>query len=964
MTYQSEQALEDNLIAQLQELGYQRVVIRDQAELLANLKSQIEKHNKLALSFKEFEKILNHLNKGNIFDRAKTLRDRYQFQRDDGTSAYIEFINMDHWCQNEYQVTNQVTLEGSYRNRYDVTLLINGLPMVQIELKRRGLEMKEAFNQISRYQRHSFWTSYGLFNYVQLFVISNGENTKYFANNRKTSYKQTFYWTDSKNQRISQLRDFATEFLEKCHLSKMITRYIVLHETDKILMALRPYQYYAVEAIIEKTKNSNQNGYIWHTTGSGKTLTSFKASQVIMRQPHVDKVVFCVDRNDLDYQTMKEFNNFKKDSVDGTVNTESLVKQFTSPSKIIVTTIQKLNTAISKQKYLKRMASERDKKIVFIFDECHRSQFGETHLRITQFFTNHQLFGFTGTPIFAENAASNDLGKRTTKDLFGESLHKYVITDAIRDENVLKFSIEYVGRFKNKNPEDDTDIDVEAIDTKELLESDDRIEKITDYILSHHDRKTHSREFTGMMCVSNVDTLVKYYRFFQEKKEQGKHKLKVATIFSYNTNEADKDDNGDISESFSEGQENQHTRDILEGFMGDYNSLFGTSYTTRDSKSFYNYYKDIANRVKRKQIDILLVVNMFLTGFDSKTLNTLYVDKNLRYHGLIQAFSRTNRILGERKSQGNIMAFRNLKKRTDEAITLFSNKNAIEDIIVPPYEEQIDTFNETFAELVAITPTPKSVDDLRDENEELEFVTKFRKIMRSLNVAQSFVEFTWEDLGMSEQQFENYKSKYLDLYEKVKTDNQAEKVSVLHEVDFELELIHRDEVNVAYILALLTEMHDATPEEKIKKQRQIIEAIAGDPKLRSKRDLIEKFINLHLPKIEDSTEIPDHFDSYWDTEKRSAFAQMCKQEGVVPSKLDKIIRDYLFSGKEPLKDDIIKSLEAKPGILERKTIGERVLGKIIGFVDTYVHGVPRTPVVYHISDAALPLAADDGEKYE
>ncbi len=959
MTYQSEQALEEELILQLQGLGYQRVVIADEAQLLANLKLQLEKHNRISLTLQEFEKVLNHLNKGNIFDRAKILRDKFVLQRDDGTNEYIEFINMDHWCQNEYQVTNQVTLDGSYKNRYDVTLLVNGLPLVQIELKRRGLEMKEAFNQISRYQRHSFWSSHGLFNYVQLFVISNGVNTKYYANNRKTSYKQTFFWTDKYNKRISNLSSFADHFLEKCHVSKMITRYIVLHETDKILLALRPYQYYAVEEIIHRVQNSKNNGYIWHTTGSGKTLTSFKASQIIMRLPHVDKVVFCVDRNDLDYQTMKEFNAFKPESVDSTASTKVLVDQFVDHSKIIVTTIQKLNTAISKAKYRKQMESQRHKKTVFIFDECHRSQFGDTHKRITEFFTDHQLFGFTGTPIFEPNASKNDLGKRTTKNLFGESLHKYVITDAINDQNVLKFSIEYVGKYKKKedNP-NEVDIEVEGINTKELWESEERITKIVDYILAHHDRKTHSREFTAMMCVSSVDVLVKYYRIFQQRKEEGKHNLKIATIFSYTANEEDKDDNGDISQSWAEVEENQHTRDILEGFMGDYNAMFQTKYSTRDSKSFYNYYKDIANRVRKKQVDLLLVVNMFLTGFDSKTLNTLYVDKNLRYHGLIQAFSRTNRILNELKSQGNIVVFRNLKKKTDEAITLFSNKEAIEEIIVPPYKEQIEAFNEAFVELVTIAPTHKSVDDLIDENDQLAFVKQFRKLMRLLNVAQSFAEFSWDDLGMNEQQFENYKSKYLDLHDKVKSDNAKEMVSILHEVDFELELIHRDEINVAYILSLLAELHDSDPSEKLHKQKQIVDAIAGQADLRTKRELIEKFIEENLPYIQDSAEIPDHFDRYWDAKKKSAFAQMCQEEGVIPEKLDKIIRDYLFSGKEPLKDDIIKSLLNKPTILDRKTIGQRVLDKMLGFVDTFVNGIPRTASVYTLREPSVSIAAD------
>ncbi len=735
-------------------------------------------------------------------------------------------------------------------------------------------------------------------------------------------------------------------------------------------MVLRPYQYFAVEEIIERVKNSTKNGYIWHTTGSGKTLTSFKASQIIMRLPTVDKVVFCVDRNDLDYQTMKEFNNFKKDCVDGTDNTKVLVQQFTDSTQLIVTTIQKLNTAISKQKYLAKMQSQKDQKIVFIFDECHRSQFGDTHNRITKFFANHQLFGFTGTPIFAENASKNDLGKRTTKDLFDLCLHKYVITDAIRDENVLKFSIEYVGKYRNKaESENEVDIEVEAIDTKELLEAPDRLNKITDYIIHHHKRKTHSGEFTAMFCVSSVDVLIRYYELFKKKKEEGKHNYKVATIFSYTANEEDQDADGYIEDAFAQTdgkdtKEHKHTRDKLDEFITDYNDMFQTKYSTKDSKSFYNYYKDIANRVKKKQVDILLVVNMFLTGFDSKPLNTLYVDKNLRYHGLIQAYSRTNRILNELKSQGNILSFRNLKKRTDEAIILFSNKDAIEEIIIPPYEEQVDRFDNAFTVLLKIAPTYQSVDKLKDENEELAFVQQFREVMRTLNVLQSFADFSWDNVEMDAQQFENYKSKYLDLYDKVKTDNQKEVVSVLDEVDFELELIHRDEINVTYILGLLADLHDTAPKDKAKKQQQIVEMLTGQAQLRSKKELIEKFIKDNLPQIEDSRNIPDEFDGFWNGEKKKAFESMCEEEGLQPDKLDKIINNYLFSGRKPLRDKIIGSLKSKPSVLKRKSIGERVLQKMLSFVETYITDVPASNAkIYQLSSLPLDMAADETEGY-
>ncbi|MCI0501614.1 MAG: type I restriction endonuclease subunit R, partial [Epsilonproteobacteria bacterium] len=811
MSKQSEAILEDNLVKQLSSQGYEKVTIKDETDLLSNLKSQLEKHNKTTLSQTEFDRILNHLNKGNVFEKAKILRDKFALLKDDGDTSYIEFLDSNHWCQNLFQVTQQVTIEGSYKNRYDVTILINGLPLVQIELKRRGLELKEAFNQINRYQRHSYGFNSALFHYVQIFIISNGVNTKYYSNNKKQSFKQTFFWADKENKNITNLEEFTSVFLEKCHISKMICKYIVLAEVHKILMILRPYQYYAVEAIVDRIKNTNKNGYIWHTTGSGKTLTSFKASQILVKLPEVDKVVFVVDRKDLDYQTSKEFNSFSDGSVDGTDNTQVLVNQFlgkhkdkkgvAKESNLIITTIQKLNTAISKAHYLKDMEELKDKKIVFIFDECHRSQFGETHKNITNFFKNAQLIGFTGTPIFPENAVGNKYGKRTTAELFDEILHRYVITDAISDDNVLKFSVEYIGRYKEKeNSATEIDIEVENIDIKELLESVERIEKIVDYILANHDRKTHSKEFTAMMCVSSVDVLTKYYEILKKKN----HKLKIATIFSYSANEDDKDANGlyELDESdgahIDESHINQHSRDKLESYIQDYNALFGSKFTTRDTQSFYNYYNDISKKVKNREIDILLVVNMFLTGFDSPSLNTLYVDKNLKYHGLIQAFSRTNRILGEKKSQGNIVCFRNLKKNTDDAIALFSNKEAKDIILMKPYDEYVIRFNDDIEPLKAIAPTVASVDELVDENQKAEFVVAYRALLKTKNVLDGFSDFKWSDLNMSEQEFEDYKSKYLDIRDSIigGGDGKGEKVSILEDLDFELELIHKDEINV------------------------------------------------------------------------------------------------------------------------------------------------------------------------
>jgi type I restriction enzyme, R subunit len=948
MAKQPEQILEEQLVAQLQKLGYGLVQLKDEKDLITNLKQQLEKHNNIQFSKAEFEKVLNILSKGSVFEKAKTLREKQHIVRDNGDNLYFEFINSEHWCQNQFQVTHQITVEGTYKNRYDVTLLVNGLPLVQIELKRRGLELKEAFNQINRYQRHSFGANSALFQYLQIFVISNGVNTKYYANNRHQSFKQTFYWTDKENKRLTNiLNGFTSEFLEPCHISKMICKYIVLNETYKILMVLRPYQFYAVEALIDRVKNSNKNGYIWHTTGSGKTLTSFKASQILMNLPQVKKVVFVVDRKDLDYQTNKEFNSFSKGCIDGTDNTKQLVQQFSDDTKLIVTTIQKLNTAISKKQYLSKMEKLQDERIVFIFDECHRSQFGETHNRIKAFFNNIQLFGFTGTPIFADNAVKNELGKRTTAELFGECLHKYVITDAIKDENVLKFSVEYVGRYKRKETATEIDIEVEDIDTKELMESPKRLEKIADYIIANHNRKTHNRDFTAMFCVSSVETLIKYYDIFQRKKEEGKHNLRIATIFSYATNEDDADANGFLPEELSVVEEPRalyglqaHSREKLDEFIGHYNALFETKFSTKDSESFYNYYNDISKKVKERKIDILLVVNMFLTGFDSPTLNTMYVDKNLKYHGLIQAYSRTNRILNEQKSQGNIIVFRNLKNATDQAITLFSNKEAIEVIIMKPYEDYVKKFNEAFIELIKITPTVNSVNDLKSEDDELEFIKAFRELMRIKNILTAFADFKWEDLAMAEQLFEDYKSKYLDLYDKVKSNHQKEKVSILEDVDFELELIHRDEINVNYIIQLLIKLKASVQKDVTKTEKEIFNLLNSDAQLRSKRELIEKFIQENLPVLEDTDDIPEAFDKFWNEEQQKAFIQLVKDENLSADKTEKIIEDYLFAEREPLRDEVLELIEGdKPTVLERKKVGDRILSRILDFVDTFINGM-------------------------
>jgi type I restriction enzyme R subunit len=972
---ESEEVLEVKLVEQLTStLGYTFVAVPDEAALLSNLKTQLEVHNKITLSEQEFSQVLHQLDKGGVFDRAKLLRQRMSYLKDNGDTGYLQLLNIEHWCRNQFQVTRQVTMDkGTYKNRYDVTLLLNGLPLVQIELKRRGLEMKEAFNQINRYKRHSFWSSRGLFNYVQLFIISNGVNTKYLANSgeKLLPFKFTNFWADIDNKKISRLTDFADAFLEKCHLSKMICKYIVLHQTTQSLMVLRPYQFHAVEAIIDRVKNSDKNGYIWHTTGSGKTLTSFKASQILIKLPKVHKVVFVVDRKDLDSQTIREFDGFQKGSVDSADNTKVLVQQLTDTYRdvktkelkqndLIVTTIQKLNRAVLKGAFKKQLAPLQDKHIIFIFDECHRSQFGDTHKRIKTFFHSHQMFGFTGTPIFAKNATRNELGKRTTKDLFDKRLHQYVLPDAIRDENVLKFSVDYYKTFKEKEEsKEKPDVLVEGIESKEVLEAEARLDIITDFIIQNHDSKTQNRVFSAIFCVSNIEMLTKYYDLFKVKKQRGEHDLRIATIFSYRTNEDDKEvEEGNIpdpSGAFDDKQKvNVHSRDKLEEYIGDYNEMFTTKFTTKDSQKFYDYYKDIGQKLKNREkeqfasvyhehrIDILLVVNMFLTGFDAKKVNTMYVDKNLKLHGLIQAFSRTNRIINTKKHHGIIYCFRNLRNATNEAIKLFSNKTPVEEILLQPYDNYMGEFEKAVAHLKEIVPEVSSVDELETENDEAEFIKAFRELVRLNNIMSDFDEFDIEDLGIDPQEYADYKSKYLDLYRKVREDRSKQKESILNDLDFEIELIQRVEINVAYILRLLGDLHKTKKKDQAKKKKEIMDLLGGEVELHSKKELIQKFIDRHMSDIEDAEDIPDVFDAFWTEQKQIAFEELVKTENLHADKLLTVVRDYLYTGKRPLPT-IIEAMQKTPAdFFESEETEERISDKIVTFVGVFDDGMGET----------------------
>lgn len=949
MTTQTEAQVEEQLLQQLAGQGFERVMLGDATGMLANLRTQLEAFNGLTFSEREFTSVLNHLSKGGTFDKAETLRDRFQFTRENGETVWVQFFDGDDPAKNRWQVTNQVEQNGAFLNRYDVTVLANGLPVVHIELKRAGIELKEAFNQVGRYQRHSFWTNHGLYNFTQVFVISNRENTKYFANQRGDSFKQTTFWANEQNQKITDLTEFASAFLTPAHLTKLIGRYIVLNTARK-LMVMRPYQIYATEAIVAQVQRGEGNGYIWHTTGSGKTLTSFKAAQIVTAMPEVAKVVFVVDRKDLDYQTIKEFDSFQKGSVEATSGASSLAKQLLGEARLIVTTIQKLNNVVSKAAYRTRLDRMRNERMVFIFDECHRSQFGATHKRIIEFFPNHQLFGFTGTPIFAVNASRNELGKRTTRDLFGECLHKYVITDAIRDQKVLPFAVEYVGRYRDTS-RNFVDIQVEDIDSAEVLASPARMEKIVDYIIDHHGTKTYNREFNSIFAVSSIKQLIAYYGLFQKKRQEGRHDLRLAAIFTFEANEEDAQAQDiEVDSEFGLAAEEDvawntlHSRDALENIMADYNRDFGVSYTTRTTDGFDSYFKDIGKRMKgqgqlpaAERVDVLLVVSMFLTGFDARKLNTLYVDKNLQHHGLIQAFSRTNRVQGDKKAFGNILCFRNLKQRTDDAITLYSNKEALEEVMVPPFERQKEKLDEAIGELLQLVPSPSDVDHLESELQEQAFVVSFRSVLRAHNSAVSFADFSWADCALDEETFNAFKTKYLDLRDAVAARLRKEKASILEEIDFEVELVHRDRIDVTYILGLIGNAHaSASPAQAENARKRALQHLRTEPSLRSKRELIEKFINEQLPVLAADADVHDAFEAYVQEEKLKALDRICEEEKLKHSDFAALINSYVFSKQMPIWKDVLECLSSPPSILERKVVAERILEKMREYVEVYV----------------------------
>ncbi|MFE4713229.1 type I restriction endonuclease subunit R [Paenibacillus sp. NPDC056722] len=878
MGYQSEAELEKNLHKQLVNQGYQAVKIANYDALLANFKQQLNlfnehKLNNQPISDIEFKRILTLIEGKSIYDSAKILRDKLLVEREDGTQLYIELLNTKDWCKNLFQVTTQTTIAGKYTNRYDVTILINGLPLVQIELKRRGLDFKEAFNQIQRYRRHTFS---GLYRFLQIFVVSNGVDTKYFSNSDyDVQFGFTFFWSDERNELITNLQDFSRTFLQPCQLAKMISRYMVINDTDKALMVMRPYQVYAVEALVKRATETNNNGFIWHTTGSGKTLTSFKAGQILADEESIKKVFFLVDRQDLDSQTIAEFNRFQKGAVDRTDKTEILIEQVKDPMKrFIVTTIQKMNNAIKNPRYENVMAPYKQENVVFIIDECHRSQFGDMRKEIDRHFQNAQYFGFTGTPRFVENKSQDG---RTTADLFEKCIHHYLIKDAIRDGNVLGFSVEYIRTF-NANINEDDDTKVQAINTDEVWHDERRLNLVADHILDNHIRRSKSKGYCALFAVDSIPTLIKYYDIFRKKN----HNLNIAGIYSYGQNE----------ESDGIGE---HSREALDRMILNYNNMYNTDYST---ETWDRYFSDVSKKVKHAQIDILLVVKMFLTGFDSKPLNTLYVDKNMVYHDLLQAFSRTNRVEKSTKPYGTIVCYRNLKDNTDNAIKLFSRTDNVDTVLMGSYDEYLQIFKEAVKNLREIAVIPEEVDELEREVDKRKFIVAFKNVTKMLQRLQSFSDFEFNEveLTISQQSYEDYKSKYFKVYEEFKR-SEVSKESILHDIDFELELMHTDKINVSYILNLIASLNTENEKERDKEIRFIKQELdhASDPKLRLKIELIKSFLDKVAPTLAPDESVSDAYNRYEEKMSEQELSAFAKEVDIEDNILREQVSTYEYS---------------------------------------------------------------------
>ncbi len=931
--YQSEAELEAELVALLQSQAYEYLPVTSEAALISNLRSRLAHLNKIAFSDAEWERFFNGriagANEGIVEKTARIQEDHVQLlQRDDGSVKNVYLIDKQNIHNNSLQVINQYEAAGSRSNRYDVTVLVNGLPMVHIELKRRGVDIREAFNQITRYQRDGFWAGSGLFEYVQLFVISNGTLTKYYSNTtreshlteaargqrsrRKTSnsFEFTSWWADARNKPITDLTSFTRTFFAKHTLLNILTRYCVF-DVDRKLLVMRPYQIVATERILQrinvatnykKLGTNESGGYVWHTTGSGKTLTSFKAAQLASRLPSVNKVIFVVDRQDLDYQTMREYERFEKGAANSNASTKVLKQQLEDPgAQIIITTIQKLSTFIRGNPAHPVYGSH----VVLIFDECHRSQFGDMHQAVTKAFKRYHLFGFTGTPIFAVNARSGGKAHlRTTEQAFGEKLHAYTIVDAISDKNVLPFRIDYINTIKAA--EDVTDKQVSAIDVEKALLAPARIAMVVDYVLEHFDQKTKRSStyrlgekrlsgFNSILATASIEAAKRYYAAFARRQEERAasdptyKRLRIALIYSYSPNE---DENDDLlpEEDFETDGLDATSRDFLEASVRDYNDVFGTSFDTSAEK-FQNYYKDLSLRLKSREVDLAIVVNMFLTGFDATTLNTLWVDKNLRQHGLMQAYSRTNRILNSVKTYGNVVCFRDLEQATNDAIALFGNQEAGGIVVLKPYTDYYAEYEQVVAAFVAEFPVDALI---VGEEAHKRFVTMFGKILRLRNILTAFDEFAGNEL-LSARDHQDYQSIYLNIYAEFTRLAAAEKESILDDIVFEIELVKQVEVDVDYILMLVAKWREergSGSDREVAIYEEIERAIDSSLSLRSKKDLILKFVD----SVSVTPDTAGDWRRYIEARRDAELDAIIAEEQLDPEKTKAFIEDAFRDG--------------------------------------------------------------------
>jgi len=974
--YQSEAELEKDFIIRLCAQGYEHININNEATLIKNLRRQLEILNNYTFSDDEWDRFFTQnitgANEGIVEKSRKIQEDHVQIlKRDDGNTKNILLIDKKNIHNNRLQVLNQYEeAGGTHETRYDVTVLVNGLPLIHIELKRRGVDIREAFNQIKRYQRDSFWAGSGLYEYVQIFVISNGTHTKYYSNttrnqhikesgsgrkSKKTSnsFEFTSYWADANNHVIADLTDFTKTFFAKHTILNILTRYCVF-TSEELLLVMRPYQIAATERILsrieistnyKKTGTVEAGGYIWHTTGSGKTLTSFKTAQLAAALPYIDKVLFIVDRKDLDYQTMKEYDRFEKGAANSNTSTRVLQKQLEDPdARIIITTIQKLDVFIGKNKGHDIFK----KHIVLIFDECHRSQFGEMHQKITKAFKNYNLFGFIGTPIFPKNAGSggNPILK-TTEQAFGDKLHTYTIVDAINDGNVLPFRIDYVNTVKEKDNIDDTQ--VQAIDIEKAMSDPKRISEVTNYILDHFDQKTKRSNFyslkgqrvagfNSIFAVSSIPMAMKYYTEFKRQLEKQNRNLTVATIFSFSANEDDPEDTLP-DEGFETDKLDKTSRDFLDAAIADYNEMFSVSYDTSADK-FQNYYKDVSLRVKNREIDLLIVVNMFLTGFDATTLNTLWVDKNLRQHGLIQAFSRTNRILNSVKTFGNIVCFRDLKQATDDAIALFGDKEAGGIVLLKTYDDYYNGYEEDgkykpgYAELISTLENmyPHGQPIIGEEKQK-DFIRLFGAILRLKNILTVFDSFSGNEI-MSERNFQDYQSIYIDLYQDFSKAKDADKENINDDIVFEIELIKQIEVNIDYILMLVAKYHASNCTDK-SILTAIDKAVSSSIELRSKKALIEKFVE----QVNTSTQVDDDWRTFVMEQKESDLSEIIEDEKLKPDETKKFVAGSLRDGAmKTTGTDIDKILPpvSRFGVGNRSAKKQGVIEKLTAFFEKYL----------------------------